>query len=100
MRDVDVDMDCPCSSSWQRFEVFLEVHCSEHFGPEVVVSFCFASARDGTITFDALRNNTTFWESECHECLRKLYRNHGSRKSLCLQSPVQHFVFSRVLGVS
>ena len=36
MRDVDVDIDCPCSSSWQRFEVFLEVHCSEHFGPEVV----------------------------------------------------------------
>ena len=22
MRDVDVDMDCPCSSSWQSFEGF------------------------------------------------------------------------------
>ena len=28
MRDVDVDIDSPCSSSWQSFEVLLEVHCS------------------------------------------------------------------------
>ena len=63
MRDVDVDMDCPCSSSWQSFEVLLEVHCSEHFGPEVVMIF-FASTRDGTVTFDALRNNNVFWKSE------------------------------------
>ena len=26
MRDVDVGIDCPCSSSWQSFEVLLKVH--------------------------------------------------------------------------
>ena len=83
MRDVDVDIDSPCSSSWQSFEVLLEVHCSR-----------------GGDDFFCKCSRPLFWKSECQECLRKLRRNQGSRESLCFQSLVQHFAFSRVLGVS
>ena len=59
MRDVDVDKDCPCSSSWQSFEVLLEVHCSEHFGPEVVIFF--ANTRDGEICMSRV-----LVKAQCH----------------------------------